>query len=513
MFTPEDLIQDEREYPEQSRQLQQHYPRSRADQQSLLRIRTRFMERRSPLFSHGATVEDIPAEKRLDEQTDLAEWETRVNIPAIPPIEPARELPVLDPATLRLHGLDQRQRSGAKRGTRWMQVLAAMLMVCVLVSGFVTLLIIRRTTLPEPSGQPRSTGLTCTAGSWSDEIDTQQPGALTKVAAISPTDAWAVGITDRNAGLIEHWNGIRWTVSLITENAATFYAVAAVSANDVWVVGEQPNHNGSPITITEHWDGQRWHVVPSLNIDGMNRLYAITALSANDIWAVGEARGYSYSSGSQTLIEHWDGTSWKLVPDQGTQFREGTLVTVTAFSPENVWAAGYAPTNGGAMPAGSLLEHWDGQSWQSTTSSPGLSIVSVSAVSPTDVWAVGSVRNAQGQTAVEIARWNGRQWQSAPRLQPNYDPFQTSIEQVVAVNDKDVWLVGGPSNQAQALIAHWDGNSWQMYALPQPANHSSFAVGLAVSGKAVWVVGRRVSGNPNNPQLVQPLFAQQFTCH
>lgn len=97
--------------------------------------------------------------------------------------------------------------------------------------------------------------------------------------------------------------------------------------------------------------------------------------------------------------------------------------------------------------------------------------------------------------------------------QPTYNPFQTSIEQVIAVNDEDVWLVGGSSNQEQALVAHWDGSSWQMYALPQPANHSSFAVGLAVSGNAVWAVGRRVSGSPTNPQLVQPLFAQQFTCH
>lgn len=513
MFTPEDLIQDEREYPEQTHQLQQHYPRSRADQQSLLRIRTRFMERRSTLFAHGTTVGNAPAEKMFDEQTDLAEWETQVDMPALPPVEPAWKLPVPNPAPPRPHGANQRQRNRTKRGTHWIQVLAAVLMVGVLVSGFVTLLLLRRTSSPEPSKQPQSPSLTCTAGSWSDEVDTQQPGALTKVAAISPTDAWAVGITDHNAGLIEHWNGVKWTVSLITENAATFYAVAAVAANDVWAVGEQPNHNGSPITLTEHWDGQRWHVVPSPNIDGVNKLYAITAITANDIWAVGEAQGYSASSSGRTLIEHWNGTSWKLVPDQGTQFRAGTLMTVTAVSPENVWAAGYASTPGGVMSTGSLFEHWDGRHWQSTTSSPGVSIVSISAVSPTDVWSVASTRDDQGQTAVELARWNGHQWQSTPRRQPDYDPFQTSIEQVVAVNDNDVWLVGGSSNQAKALIAHWNGSSWQMYTLSQPANHASFAVGLAVSGQAVWAVGHRVTGNPNNPQLVQPLFAQQFTCH
>src|SRR5439155_11829483 len=57
-------------------------------------------------------------------------------------------------------------------------------------------------------------------------------------------------------------------------------------------------------TLTEHWDGSAWNVLPSLNGgSGNNDLNAIAAVSANDVWAV----GYYTSTGvsSQTLVERY----------------------------------------------------------------------------------------------------------------------------------------------------------------------------------------------------------------
>ena len=39
-----------------------------------------------------------------------------------------------------------------------------------------------------------------------------------------------------------------------------------------------------------------------------NFLYGVAAISTNDVWAVGFCGGY------QTLVEHWDGSSWLLCP-------------------------------------------------------------------------------------------------------------------------------------------------------------------------------------------------------
>src|SRR5690242_11141366 len=56
-----------------------------------------------------------------------------------------------------------------------------------------------------------------------------------------------------------------------------------------------------------------WHVVSSPNPTGQkyNTLVGVAALSTNNIWAVGAS--YQQGSPVQAIIEHWNGTSWRLV--------------------------------------------------------------------------------------------------------------------------------------------------------------------------------------------------------
>src|SRR5207253_7101542 len=91
----------------------------------------------------------------------------------------------------------------------------------------------------------------------------------------------------------------------------------AVSATDVWAVGFYGPFSGPTHTLVEHWDGTSWSVVPSPDPSASGSiLYGITAVSANDVWAVGD---YPYGSagGHVTLTEHWDGSSWSVVPSPG----------------------------------------------------------------------------------------------------------------------------------------------------------------------------------------------------
>src|SRR6476620_2934177 len=72
--------------------------------------------------------------------------------------------------------------------------------------------------------------------------------------------------------------------------------------------------------------GPAWRVVDSPNSGtASNDLYGIAALSATDMWAVGGVV-------SQTLTMHWDGTQWTIVPSPGP----GALYGVTAISSANV---------------------------------------------------------------------------------------------------------------------------------------------------------------------------------
>jgi photosystem II stability/assembly factor-like uncharacterized protein len=55
------------------------------------------------------------------------------------------EMPVLEPATLRSRVPEQKQRTGVRHVSRWVQALAAVLILGILIGSFVTVLVVRKT--------------------------------------------------------------------------------------------------------------------------------------------------------------------------------------------------------------------------------------------------------------------------------------------------------------------------------------------------------------------------------
>jgi hypothetical protein len=99
--------------------------------------------------------------------------------------------------------------------------------------------------------------------------------------------------------------------------------VTAVSANDVWAVGDSSLANGAFQTLIEHWNGHTWKVVKSPNVPSEdNELLAVAAVSTNDVWAVRDS--HTTSGAFQTLTQHWDGHKWSVnpSPNPGAQFNQ-----------------------------------------------------------------------------------------------------------------------------------------------------------------------------------------------
>ena len=66
--------------------------------------------------------------------------------------------------------------------------------------------------------------------------------------------------------------------------------VTVLSPCDAWAVGFDLDSGGMDKTLTEHWNGSTWTVVPSPNVAGLdNILNGVRAESPTDIWAVGES--------------------------------------------------------------------------------------------------------------------------------------------------------------------------------------------------------------------------------
>jgi hypothetical protein len=293
--------------------------------------------------------------------------------------------------------------------------------------------------------------------SWKVVPSPSSTGALYGVSGTSSHDVWAVGSTFPVGSfiakpLIEHWDGTKWSVVRTPTAPATeqLNAVVAIAPNDVFAVGG--GGAGTPELI-EHFDGKAWSIVKSPTIQTGNALFGVSATSATDVWAVGEINA---GVGSNTAPEalHFDGTAWTRVAVPAppmSPFGSG-LASVTALAPNNVWAVGHGTNHIYPFNPTSLIEHFDGAKW-TIVPSPNLSngipgllaepfpLSGVSAVSATDIWAVGfEYDNNTGADVTLTEHFNGKGWSVVSS--PNGSSANNELFGVTALPGGSVVAVG-----------------------------------------------------------------------
>lgn len=254
-----------------------------------------------------------------------------------------------------------------------------------------------------------------------------------------------------------------------------------------------------PLKITAWCSTNSATVDPQL---GKVSLYNVVALSANDAWMLGET---SNEKTRQTLplVEHWNGTTWSVVPtadttallkqllDQTNGGKASEMVSLNdmaVLSDRDIWAVGsifvakvssqstsyrgfpIVHENQSSRP---LIEHWDGSTWQIVASPSGFTgnptmpspstntLMHISAVSANDIWAVGSQASKNEQTVTV----DGQTFK--------------------------VTLGGSPA----PLVEHWDGISWTERKLPASLLKATFFTLdniKAFSSNDVWSYGTSI---------------------
>jgi hypothetical protein len=256
-------------------------------------------------------------------------------------------------------------------------------------------------------------------GDWKQELVAGVwRGRLSGVAMLAAGEGWAVGSVQ---GTVETplafhvINDMGWkrTATPPLGGGARFNAVAAASTGDVWAVGSRQGRFG-PLPLIEHWNGTAWSVVSDADISVEGALHGVAARAANDAWAVG-------ARGRQPLVKHWDGYRWSTVPVPGRAGVDSSLRAVAAVSVRDVWAVG----------ANGLIEHYDGTAWKivSLVTLPELATVTLTGVAARgsdDVWAVGTTAAGLAVTL----HWDGYRWASVPG--PNPGTTSNSVAGVAA---------------------------------------------------------------------------------
>jgi len=299
-------------------------------------------------------------------------------------------------------------------------------------------------------------------------------------------------------------------------NQTSLRAVSCTGATACMAVGEKtvdPTNWSNGTTLVEHWDGTTWTVLPSPNPPGARRsvLLGVSCTKPTRCTAVGASTpddGNSYTN----LVERWNGTAWKIVKTPNTVAKVNLLYAVSCTSTTSCTAVGSAQPDGSSSTT--LVESWNGTAW---TIAPSPNVVEadqnglygVSCTSTTACTAVGSVRVAGSRNYDTLAeQWNGTAWTITPSLNPS----PVSLNGLGAVSCTSATSCTAVGNYYNAnlgpgpvtLVEHWNGAAWNVVASPNPPTEMSELSGVScTTATACTAVGRQSSSNTPMITLVE----------
>ena len=293
---------------------------------------------------------------------------------------------------------------------------------------------------------------------------------LDGVTCVSANDCLAVGwhlfshSQNRELPFSVRWNGSKWSQVNAPFPTGSFStslsAVSCASATDCWASGV--SSLGTPpdtITITEHWNGSKWAIVPSPNPNpnprNGNLLAGMACPAAAECWAVGFM---PRSSGTVSLTERWNGRKW--------------VVVTTPSSTDGQLAADSCSTRAACLAVGNddsgfaLAQLWNGSRWlaEKPVRPGGVTRSAFEAVSCPGTACVAVGNDVTAGTVVSLAEgWSGTKWTVEPTPNPSRATF-TFLQGVACTSGRNCWAAGewGSPTGPRTLIEHWNGSAWSI---------------------------------------------------
>lgn len=164
------------------------------------------------------------------------------------------------------------------------------------------------------------------------------------------------------------------------------------------------------VTLIEHWNGTNWSVVPTPNPGGAtaSELRGISCASSTACMAVGTYSNASFDE--EYLAERWNGSDWTLMSTPSPTGGEFNGVSCTG--PAHCLVVGYSSKTDVAVAA--TWSSPNGWTVQSTPARPPngkeTSLSSISCVAQSWCTAVGSYVTAGGASMTLTDVWDGTAW-------------------------------------------------------------------------------------------------------
>jgi hypothetical protein len=250
-------------------------------------------------------------------------------------------------------------------------------------------------------------------------------------------------------------------------NDSVLYSVSCASESFCMAAGRAhvPNKNPFYRSLIEEWNGSTWRTVASPDPSGSsgfyNWLYGVSCQSASLCMAVG-----FYGNAQQTLVEQWNGETWSVVPSPNPNANASYLNGVSCTSPTFCAATGYYYSGSFYQ---TLIEEWNGIDW-AIVASPNSSVTqhnylqAVSCSGPSFCIATGQFNNGSNwQTLIEERLGGDWTLLSSPNATAGGSLVTNQLFGVSCASSKFCIAVGQyqASNTAwNTLIESWNGLAW-----------------------------------------------------
>jgi hypothetical protein len=304
-----------------------------------------------------------------------------------------------------------------------------------------------------PSAVASGSGWQAVAGPTTTAIQ------LSDIDTVNQHSAWAVGIsytsdqpTDPGTAVVEHWDGATWSAAGGTlPDADGFTNLTALSDTNIWVSGYTDREYGA--TQVWHYDGTTWTALPSTGLPATIRGRVLA--TTGHTWLVGQVDAGLPAAGAVIATFHGSASSGHWTVQHLA--RVGGFYGATARTAKDAWAVGSTSQYQAAGHA--VIAHWNGKKWAlATIGSIKGQLTGVAADGAHDVMAVGLQTPSHGGLEGGLAvHWNGKKWASS------HLPCKVAcqLSTVATGPSASYWASGhGPLEARASVYLHFTNGKW-----------------------------------------------------
>lgn len=234
---------------------------------------------------------------------------------------------------------------------------------------------------------------------------------------------------------------------------------------------------------TRRVEAGTWTLYDPLPLPG-----GITSAALNDVSCTAAAActavgDFKEAGEPRTYVIRWNGTKWSVQASPNVEGATSNVLTsVSCASATICTAVGYAEVGGSYQP---LIERWNGATWsiQSNSLPAGGEegkLFGVSCRLESMCLAVGRYWDESGVGHAHVTELNGGSWANVAAPRPAFAQG-SHLEDVACGPGSPCRAVGNytTAGGGKAFAAEWDGVGWEFHIAPSPGTSSNFLLGVA----------------------------------